>query len=299
MWGIDLVTDLFSEGSYFGLSGLTLSENVIHFPRGIKLERTYAYVMAPVILAFAPAEKGKPHPAPWRYSRSSDGDEITAQLYIPASAASSHPARLRMAWTALFLLRLWVSPTVRMLVSANLPFPAIAHAPDEVANIIQLDKRPWTFPLQLVDESKVLESINWAVENFDTALRLTSESEEFRLAVYALDSGQFSESSTLALVSIWGALEAIFSPSTSELRFRVSALIAAYLYPPGVERMEQQKRIASLYDKRSAAVHGKPKHESDDLLITFELVRKVLIKFIRDGKVPTKADLEARLFGIS
>jgi hypothetical protein len=61
--------------------------------------------------------------------------------------------------------------------------------------------------------------------------------------------------------------------------------------------MEQQKRIASLYDKRSAAAHGKPKHAAEDLVATFTILREVLIKFIEEGHVPTKQECEERLFG--
>ena len=57
------------------------------------------------------------------------------------------------------------------------------------------------------------------------------------------------------MVSPWGALEALFSPSTSELKFRVSSLIAAYFEVPGVERVKCQREVAKLYDKRSTAAH--------------------------------------------
>jgi len=52
-----------------------------------------------------------------------------------------------------------------------------------------------------------------------------------------------------------------------------------------------------LYDKRSAAAHGKPKHQSEDLVATFELLRRVLIMMIRLRAVPSKDELDARLFG--
>jgi hypothetical protein len=127
--------------------------------------------------------------------------------------------------------------------------------------------------------------------------QLLNGNSEFALAVEAIDTGQFVQSTALALVSLWGALEALFSPSTSELKFRVSALIAAFLEPPGTGRATLQKEIAKLYDKRSAAAHGKPKHQPEDLLATFNLLRRVLIKMISSGKVPSKDDLEGMLFG--
>jgi hypothetical protein len=60
-----------------------------------------------------------------------------------------------------------------------------------------------------------------------------------------------------------------------------------------------QKDIAKLYDKRSAAAHGKPKHDAEDLLATFNLLRRVLFEIIIDrGVVPSKEALEAALFGV-
>jgi hypothetical protein len=177
-----------------------------------------------------------------------------------------------------------------------MPFSNIASAPDVAAYIMPLEHRKRSFVLSLQDESRTLASLSWVVENLPSALNLTRKSAEFRLASHAMSAGQFIEDSALILISLWGALEAIFSPSTSELRFRVSALISSYLNPPGSIRMAHQKEIAELYDKRSAAAHGKQKHGGDDVLLTFELLRKVLIQIILDGHVPTKAQLEERLF---
>lgn len=137
----------------------------------------------------------------------------------------------------------------------------------------------------------------WVKECWPTAYRLTSSHAEFELAVEALDRGQFVQQHALTLVSIWAALEALFSPSTSELSFRVSALIAAYLEEPGTVRLARQKSIARLYTKRSAAAHGKPKHDQQDLLDSFNLLREVLTKMLDSGRVPTKEELEAQLFG--
>jgi hypothetical protein len=56
--------------------------------------------------------------------------------------------------------------------------------------------------------------------------------------------------------------------------------------------------IARLYDKRSAAAHGKPNHETDDLLGTFNLLARVLTRILDDRAVPSKDSLERRLFGV-
>lgn len=139
--------------------------------------------------------------------------------------------------------------------------------------------------------------ISWVGENWKAAYQLYETSAEFRLAADTLNSAQFVPNSALTMVSMWGALEAIFSPSTSELKFRVSALIASYLEPPGEERINTQKKIGALYDMRSAAAHGKPKHQLGDLIKTHELLRKVVVHMIYAKTVPTKEILESTLFG--
>lgn len=267
------------------------------FSRTIKLEPTFAHIMSSITVAFSPPQNttitllhGKPHEVRF-------GQDITAQLVIPSSAGGDLRARLEIASIIVFLLRLWSDPSITMPAVSNISFSEIADTADGAAHIMPIEHRQRSFQLQLTDTSKTVESLGCVVENFETALRLRAENFEFRLAANALDSGQFVENTALTLISLWGALEAIFSPSASELRFRVSSLIAAYLYPAGQKRMKHQREIAALYDKRSAAAHGKPKHAGDDLLATFELLRKVLIHFIRDGSVPTKQQLEERLFG--
>jgi len=148
-----------------------------------------------------------------------------------------------------------------------------------------------------VETSSILESLTWVQANWRAALKLYTSSSEFRLAADALDAAQFIENEALALVSLWAAMEALFSPSTTELKFRVSALIASFLEEPGEARRTRQKLVAHLYDKRSAAAHGKPRHQSTDLVASFELLRKILIKMIHHKGVPNKEELDALLFG--
>ena len=102
----------------------------------------------------------------------------------------------------------------------------------------------------------------------------------------------------LTLVSLWGALEALFSPSTSELRFRVSILIASYIHPPGQQRADMQKEVFDLYDKRSAAAHGKPEHNVDRLMQTFNILQRVLMRMIGEKEVHRATNAETSVFKI-
>ena len=104
---------------------------------------------------------------------------------------------------------------------------------------------------------------------------------------------------SLALVSLWGALENIFSPTKSELRFRLSALIASYLEAPGPKRLELQRHVARMYDARSTPGNGVVEDDAVVLRDTFELLRRVIISIIDRRHVPSKEELEANLFGVT
>lgn len=205
----------------------------------------------------------------------------------------------RVAMRLAALLRLWVDPRIRLtLISEGHPCTVAApmNGPRlHVANAVEV--QPWYFQLLPSTERDTMEDLKWVKEHWEGALDLIQGSAAFSLGLEAIANVQLIHSPALGIVSVWAALEALFTASTTELRFRVSAMISAYLYPPGPKRATQHKRILKLYDARSAAAHGAPKHTRDDLLASLELLRKVLIKMVGEKKVPTKEDLESLLFG--
>lgn len=282
---------------YVGFANLPLGETQILFPRGISLKPTFAHLMSPMMMAFAPPGAQGHHPGPWRSARGGFGQDITAELHIPVSASDTFDDAIEHARTISFLIRLWSTPALTVPAMANMSFRAIKDADDGIARIIAVEHKQRHFTLSPADDTQVVSSLSWVSEHFEDALRMRRENPEFMLASYAFDTGQFIDNLALVLISLWGALEGLFSPSKTELQFRVSSLIAAYLKPPGGERRAEQKRVATLYNKRSAAAHGKPSHALDDVFRTYELLRFVLIKQVESRKVPTKSELEAMLFG--
>src|SRR5262249_16230037 len=76
-----------------------------------------------------------------------------------------------------------------------------------------------------------------------------------------------------SLLTAWGALEELFAPSRSELRFRVSAHLAAFLEPAGAKRLEVFKKVVSLYDARSKAAHSAQDADVDSLVGSYVLLR--------------------------
>ena len=294
---------------YVGLTDLPMGDAKIDLGAGILLQAADAIFMSPLTLVntneqsmkIVPGKSVKdglltlPRPAFWQIGGTKT--RITAELSIPLDAADTHPKRFEIARFLVFLLRLWTSPAIGMHAMSDHSFSMLIELDEERPRIMPLETFPRHFKLAPINEKSIVPSLDWVQENWRDAHRLYNTSSEFRLAADAMDTGQFILNGALVLVSLWGALEAVFSPSNAELKFRVSALIASYLEDPGEGRAVLQKRVASLYDKRSAAAHGKPTHQSDDVLATFELLRKVIIRMIRDKSVPSKESLERRLFG--
>lgn len=291
------MSTLFGGDVHAGLAGIELVMDSFDLGEGILLRRSYAHLFAPFMMAFKPAPIGQHHPGPWKSASGGFSFDVNAELLIPSHIENDFGSKLGVARTLLFLLRLGVNPAITLPVFANHPFSTLAQIPNSEAMLFPYEVQHRHFPLGVVGGIVDLAAVSWVKDRWKITHKLISNSSEFALAVEAIDSGQFIENHALTLVSLWGALEALFSPSTAELKFRVSALIASFLEQPGAMRAKRQKEIAKLYDKRSAAAHGTPRHEPEHILQTFNLLREVLFRIIDMGFVPKKSELEDILFG--
>lgn len=290
---------------YVGLTDLPLGDRSLDMGEGIFLRGADATFMSSLLLVntdedskWPKTKDGRvslPRPAFWQFG--GDRTRITAELAIPDTVHQTLSQQYALARFIGSILRLWTNPAIRFHAISNHPFTELIRLDGDDPLVIPLESFRQKPKLGLVETSSMFESLVWVQENWKAAHKLYSSSNEFRLAADALDAAQFIENEALALVSLWAAMEGLFSPSTAELKFRVSALIASFLEESGELRRSRQKSIAHLYDKRSAAAHGKPKHQSTDLVATFELLRQILIKMIRQRAVPSKGELEALLFG--
>lgn len=302
------MTDDYPSGLYAGLAAIEVPESPVDFGDGVTLARTFARfttsfnfintgdTSVPAWKATKPGELPPlPPPAMW-HLRERQLD-VTSQLFLPAAVAGS-PAELHgIARLLTSALRLYADPAVSLIATSSQPYEALIECKLEGCVLNPVEISPRYFSLGLAKEGCNVDGIQWVARHWKNVLRLYQSHAEFRLAVDALDHGQFEPNPSLSLVGLWGAIEALFSPSTTELKFRVSALVAAFLEAPGAARLTKQRRIAALYDQRSAAAHGKPKHTPEHLLESFELLRTILIRIAELGRVPTKVQLEERMFG--
>ncbi|MGY6160477.1 hypothetical protein [Paraburkholderia strydomiana] len=289
-------TDIFA-----GLSGLDLGDRTIEFGHGIQLRPIFAHVFSTDILAFErPATPSSYHPGPWQAISHRKGTDILAELYIPQEYCHPKLTNHVVANTIVSLLRLWSDPKIELQHFTQSPMSELkARTPSPEGGefvAILVATRQRQIDLGLVDGSRVLESIEWVVDHWVDAVNLRASSPEFDLALATLDNAQLIPNTAMMLVSIWGALEAIFSPHKAELVFRASAQLAAFLTPRGPARLKKQREIVKLYNLRSAAAHGSPKHAAEDLVKSFELLRSALIRMIERKTVPSKEMLEELLF---
>jgi hypothetical protein len=254
--------------------------------------------MRPLLLAFAPAQTGVAHPGPWKSLPGHSGHDVTIELHISSAYDESETFdSLNVAW--------WIVSLLRLRTASRLLAPFVSFA--EFSDLKESIEDKNAFSLETgrtriaIGESKnpTIEDLDWLKLHWQDAARTMTSNNAFNLAYQAIDQGAFSGDTNLYLLSIWSALEALFSPDKAELRFRVSSLIAAYLEPAGRERLSLQKEIAKLYDARSAIVHGTSKTSPEVLIATHQIARTVLLKMIDDGTVPTKTQLEERLFGLT
>lgn len=282
-----------------GLSGARLPVEVFNFGRGIAVSRTYAHLMAPFMMAFSPAEHGRPHLAPWRAAKGGFAFDIDAQIHVPREFKPPEWFdRLNTVWWFVALLRFRATPFVLVPVVASGPF-AKAKDDNEETHFWPMEVEQRLLILEEKASHEICEDdLEWIRRHWWDAGKLMNRSQEFSLLFQACAQCMFARNPALALLSLWGALEGLFSPAKTELRFRVSANIAAYLEPPGLPRMELQKKVAKLYDARSQAAHGGADLPKDALQESYALTKRVITKVIEANNAPNREELDTVLFGI-
>lgn len=278
-----------------GLSGVKYESEPFDFGEGVVLSHTYAHLMNPYFMAFSPAEPGQAHPAPWKAARGGHGFDVTVQLEVPATTTAATFDHLNTVWWFVALLRLKASSVLRVPVVSDQAFAEVPTNESE-PSLWPIETNRCLVFAQEFDQDLQEKDLRWVKDNWSGGSKLMSDSD-FNTAMQAFDQCANTWYPALALMMLWGALERLFSPARYELRFRVSATIAAYLLPPGTERQQKYNRIKKLYDARSKVAHGSDNNDPATLSETYTLMRTVLIKMIEERHVPKRAELEAALFG--
>lgn len=282
---------------YAGLSHVTYDGEPFDLGHGMILRSTYAHLFAANMMAFARATEGKPHPAPWRATRGGCGYDIEAELAVPTDGKLPGGMSADDAvWLIAALLRLAEYAYLMVPIISDVSFDATPTSKQEPL------LRPFEIEPRILhpgggDVARIsAKNLSWVKLVWPRTAELMRTCPPLNMALRAADTCTVRGRPASALLTAWGALEQLFAPSRAELRFRVSANIAAYLEPVGPKRLELFKAVAELYNARSKAAHTAQDAELGALVQSFVILRNALVRIVDEGAVPTQADLEKSLF---
>ena len=245
-----------TEPIYAGIAGLTLLPDRFDLGDGLVLSQTYAHLMAPFLMAFAPAEPGAPHPGPWSAVSGGIAQDIRVELHVPAEfSIPSFFDRLNTVWWVAALIRLRTETSASVPVLADRPFRDVPAAWQN-ARFIPIEVLHRRLSAGSDTQELGDQDLVWIKRTWRSGGQLMNTNEIFNEAFQALDAAFALPNRSVSLLAMWGALELMFSPAKQELRFRVAANIAAFLELPGDERLALHRRVLKLYDARSEAAHG-------------------------------------------
>lgn len=203
-----------------------------------------------------------------------------------------------------FNLGWWIISAIRCRTLADLLVPAVASVSWDAIPAVEAG----TCEVQLLEDVPAArrigevvvvsnESLDWVNNHLMEWIDLL-ERPAFRLAVDSLTTHHQQANLRMSAASLWAGFEALFGIS-SELRFRLSALAASYLEDPGPERLTLYRRIKTLYDYRSKAVHGAATTDTqleEHILEVRGLLSRLMCRMTETGTFPSSENLEVRLF---
>lgn len=283
---------------FAGFSQVSYEGEPYDLGHGVTFRSVYAHLFAAPMVAFARAPKGEPHPPPWRAARGGFAWDIEAELAVPAAdeLPGGHTAKE---------IALLIASLLRLARHAYLTVPVISDHPfDEAATANEAPVlRPLETGLRIISSgSEELaqirrEDLEWVRLVWPKSAMLLKQDRRFGDALSAADACTVAGRTASALLLAWGALEELFAPaSRSEIRYRVSANIAAYLEPVGAGRLALFREVRELYDARSAVAHSAREAEVADLLRTYVVLRNALTKIVVQARIPTTEDFQNALF---
>jgi len=280
---------------YAGFSDLVLPINSFDLGNGIRISKTYVHVFGPYVAAFKEPPLGSFHAPPWKAVGGGASFDVRAKLFIPKTTALFQGIdRLNTVWLIAALLRLKAISSLRVPVISNLKFSDIAESEKEAS----------FFPIELTAKNLIsppitlgsldLDHLEWVRTALPVAGKLFEKNEKYAFMLLCLDRSISETRYSLALMTLWGALEQLFSPDDKqELSYRISLNIASYLRNRGKERTVLFKSVKKLYTARSKAAHGNATEDSKEFLETYNLLKEVFLKITAENHVPTLVDFEA------
>jgi hypothetical protein len=197
---------------YAGLAGAPLEVERFDIGSGVVAERTFAHLTAPFMLAFAPAPPAQHHPGPWRAAQGGLAFDMIVQLSNPASLEKDSPLGQQGALS-------WIVALLRLRTGPKVIVPAVSNFPFAEGSFREKDVRYWPYeieqpllPLSGDEQANISElDLAWIRKHWLSSAQLAAKRAEFQMLVEALDQCMFAKRSSLAVLWLWSALEAMFS----------------------------------------------------------------------------------------
>ena len=274
-----------------GLAGASLDMDQFEVCEGLVLQRTYAHLMSPYILAFSrPERPDQHHPGPWKATRGGVWLDIEIEVALHRGAHPTGFDRLNTLWWILALLRLSTGATLRMPVVSDTSFASIAES-SIGPNLWPIETLPRQFltvshPPEVIAEQHML----WVREVFGPGSELMNE-QSFGRAFQTFDNVVWAHSAGSAIVMIWAALETLVRPGRQQVTKKLASSLAALLEPPGAERERLFQRISDLYEARGSSAHASRSPEAQHLLESFDVARRSFIACINNRELPRATKL--------
>jgi hypothetical protein len=281
---------------YAGVAGIGYQNQDFELGEGIIIRSTYAHLFAPYMMAFKPPGKYKHHDGPWKPAKGGITYDILIEIEVPETTTLKAFSKEEIAWLIVSLIKISDHPYVSTPILSDISFNRVVEDDIEPTLIPNEVKRRIFRPTKDVVSYLSEETLLWIKGTWKDVATLMTKNPQFNTAYKAFDTAGFEGSTASSLITIWGAIEQLFSSNSGELRYRVASNLAAYLEAPGEKRLDLYKRLLKLYNERSTAAHTSKPIEQGPLLESYVYLRNALIKIIQTDKVPTATDFEEKIF---
>ncbi len=178
---------------------------------------------------------------------------VTHELAVACDGEIFDQSNLNLGWWIISALRTRSQVDILVPSAANVSWDVIPAVEADACKIQLLEDVPAARRLNVQTVVSV-DALDWVNAELKSWINLL-ERPAFRLAVDAMTTHHHHANLRMSAAALWAGFEALFGVS-SELRFRLALLAAAYLEDRGPKRVSLYHRIKKLYDYRSKAVHG-------------------------------------------
>jgi len=280
-----------------GIANLEYENDIFDLGNGVYIRKTYAHFFSPYMIAFNPPGKYKHHDGPWRNANGGPSFEILLEVEVPElEIFGGYFNQNDLLWIITSLVKLSAHPYISVPVISDKPFTEL-RIPEAEGNLRPNEVKRRIFSVPGDSKPMILEeTLVWLKNVWVSAVHLLRKEPRLFSAMKAIDIAGFQGSNAASMVTIWGAIEQLFSTNGGELKFRVASNLAAFLHENGADRLAIFGKLKKLYDQRSTAAHTAKPIEINAVVESYVYLRNALVQIIENDKLPSQADFEELLF---